>query len=92
MPYSGAVGRADFFARAGRPLLWVAGFVLLAAIAAVIAFSARDREVITPVAPAKSTESLPATRADGAAQLLLDLTDALTQGDRRGRDQTGRSR
>ena len=57
--------------------------MLLAAIAAVIAISTRDREVITPVVPAKSTESLPATRADGAAQLLLDLTDALTQGDRR---------
>jgi hypothetical protein len=60
----------------------VAGFVLFALVAAVIAFRSFDREVITPVAPAES-ESLPATRADGASELLLRLTDALTDGTRR---------
>ncbi len=57
--------------------------MLFALVAGVIAFKSFDREVITPVAPAKSTESLPATRADGASELLLELSSALTDGTRR---------
>ena len=43
--------RADLPSRTGRPLLWVAGFVLLVLVGAVIAFTSFDREVITPAPP-----------------------------------------
>jgi hypothetical protein len=69
--------------RTGRPQLWVAGFVLLALVGAVIAFTSFDREVITPAPPSKSAEPLPVTRADLASELLLDLTSTLTEGTRR---------
>lgn len=70
--------------RTGRPLLWVAGFVLLALVAGVALISlVEDREVITPSAPEKSEASVELTRADHAAALLGDLTRALQDGTRR---------
>jgi hypothetical protein len=74
--------RADRSSRTGRPLLWVAGFVLLTLVGAVIAFKSFDREVITPTAPVTSTEPQPITRAEAASQLLVDLSRALTEGRR----------
>ncbi|HSE07289.1 MAG TPA: hypothetical protein VLB29_01375 [Nocardioidaceae bacterium] len=77
-------GPADRAARTGRPLLWVAGFVLLGLVGAITLFLATDREVITPPAPSASGSSpVEVTRADRASELLQELTEALTTGTRR---------
>ncbi|MGH3369788.1 MAG: hypothetical protein ACRDPR_07285, partial [Nocardioidaceae bacterium] len=62
----------------------MAGLVLLALVLAVALYRTDDREVITPPAPSPGQTRSPAdlTRADGAAQLLLDLTEALDDGSR----------
>ncbi|MFZ5846372.1 MAG: hypothetical protein ACOYX5_03215 [Actinomycetota bacterium] len=73
---------ADPVSRAGRPLLWVAGFVLLAVLGTFLVLRLGDREVITPTEPAEPASSTD-LRADGAATLLADLDDALTDGTRR---------
>lgn len=76
-------GQADQTSRAGRPLLWAAGFVLIALVAGTLGFQAWDREVVTPSAPGPSVASEEPSRADAAAELLDDLTESLTKGSRR---------
>ena len=68
--------------RAGRPLLWVAGFVLVALLGAGVLAVTSDREVITPPVPTGSSSAEASTRADDAAALLLELTEAVAEGSR----------
>ena len=75
--------RAERSSRAGHPLPWVAGFVLLVLVVGVLAYQSLTREVITPTAPRAAPTPAEATRADAATDLLQDLTDALTRGNRR---------
>lgn len=57
--------------------------MLLALLAAVLAYRATDREVIRPAAPVASPAPTEVSRASAAASLLADLTAALSTGTRR---------
>ena len=76
------VASADRATRTGRPLLWVAGLVLLAIVVGVVAYRSFDREVITPAAPAHPRAPVEVSHADQANHLLLDLQTALSTGTR----------
>ena len=56
--------------------------MLLAVLAVAGGLLADDRKVITPAAPGPSETPSELTRADAAGDLLLDLADALSEGDR----------
>lgn len=65
--------------RAGRPLWWVAGLVLVLALGGVGYALTTGSE--TAVLPSPASETPGATREAAAAQLLTDLVDALKDGD-----------
>lgn len=73
---------ADRDPRAGRPLLWVAGFVLLGLLGTWLVVGLSDGEVITPAAPSATPTTEP-DRAAEAGALLLELDEALSGGTRR---------